>query len=317
MRTKLFFLGFILMLSEIISHPVQAQEVEFDPFEWADTRLAQVYFKDNPQSDKAFFITPPKGWVSIKDLTKMFNTDLVKKMSKAQILSRFQSVYPYVVIAKSLDALAWNLDPYNFRAPISELQNFAVDFLLDQYAEYRKIIRQDNDQTKLYNLLVEEVGDQEFSLKVSSNVCDKPSMKRSCTFLKSRHLMFDLADTSLDFDIVPKSIEQFKQEIIPQLSQWFAASRRLYVFRKIVSAAEEKNQKKQSIIVKKDAVEEKEDLSPKFFELLWEKISVFTYADYCAFPTLVCNRFDAQEFQLPLTNKTVEILLSIKLSDED
>jgi len=310
MNLKIFLLGLIMLSA-------QAQNVDFDPFEWADTRLAQVYFKPNPLNDKVFLLDAPKGWVSVKDLTKMFNADLVKKMSKPQVVTRFQAVYPYVVIAKALDAIAWNLDPYNFKAPQNELQNYALNFLLDQYADYKKLARQSGDEEILYNLLAEEVADQEFSLKITNDVCEKTAMKRSCALLKARHLMFELAETSLDFDVFPKTIEQFKQDSIPQLSQWFAASRRLYVFRSIMSIVEEKNQKKKPLVIRKDAKVEEIDLTPKFFEFLWEKAAVFTYADYCAFPTLICNRFDAKEFQLPLTNKTVEVLLSIKLNDQD
>lgn len=314
------FLCTLTNLLSLLLISANAQEVDFDPIEWADTRMVQVQFQDNPQNDKAFLLTPPPGWVSIKDITKLFNTELLKKMNKSQVLTRMQSVYPYIVIAKSLDAVAWQLDPYNFKVPMSDLQFYAKDFLLDQYAVYKNIDRKVTKDENLYEQLVAEVADQEFSLKVTWPWCESASMKRACAAIKSRKMAFELTDITLDFDTMPKTLNDFKQSIIPQLTQWHASNRRLYVVRTILSVIEAKQAKNNNEFKIKKLGEKdlpQKDSSSEFFNFLWGKVPVLTYANYCDFPTLICNRFEADKFKIPVTNQNIEILLSIKLSDEE
>jgi hypothetical protein len=321
---KLFLLGILVNTSSAIAQSVpdnsDVSHVKFDPFYLAETRLVQVHFSENPTKDKAFFLTAPSGWVRIQDITRLFNADLVKRMNPNQVLTRYQSVYPFIVIAKSLDALAWQLDPYNFNVPMQDLQLYVKEFLIDQYVNYKKIDRSTLSDEAIYQLLKEEVGDQEFSLKVTWPWCETQSMKRACSLIKSRRLQFDINDVSLDFDTMPVSLPAFLEEIKPQIKQWYASSRRLYVIRSILTVVETNESKKKSEFkIKKlgEKEDSKKDLAPEFFKILWDKVPVFTYADYCAFPTLVCNRFERDKFAIALTNQNIEVLLSIKLNDED
>lgn len=316
-----FFLIIQLQLFVAAFNIIGAQEIDFDPIVWADTGLVQVSFKDNPKNDKAFFILPPEGWISVKDLTRMFNPDLLKRMSKNQLLKSYQSVYPFVVIAKSLDAIAWNNDPYNFKVPITDLQKVALEYLIEEYAEYKKITRKPFDHEAIYQEIVKEVDNQEFSFPMTMSKCANQNLKKVCSLLKSKKLFFELPDKTIVFNEFPKTIEQFNQAIVPMLHQWFSSSRRHHVIRSIFNQIELKNSKKsKSFITSLNTINQKKDdlqnnQQKEFYDLLWNNISVLTFADYCDFPTLICNRFDAQNFQIPLTSKTVERLISINFFD--
>lgn len=290
--------------------------VQFDPIYLADTRLVQVFFRDNPLDEKAFMIFPPDSWVRIRDITPLverMNGQVQENLSQQKDL--YQNLFPYVVIAKSLDSYFWQKYPYSYRAPIIELELYAVSSMIEQYSQFKSLDRNQFSDEEIYKKLVEEVGDQEFGLNLDWPYCDPPKMKRACVMLKTKIANVDFSTVALEFKKMPVDLSSFKASVKSQLIQSYIMARRLKAVKEILEISQLSAQKKIFKTTKQD--EQSKIVMNEFFKVLWDKVTVVSYADYCDFPNLICNKFDRLKFQFNLDNNNIGLVLSIDFSESE
>lgn len=290
--------------------------IKFDPIYLADTRLVQVSFRDNPLKDRAFMLFTPESWVRIKDITPLISKlGIYTEQDLSLQKNLYQNLFPYVVIAKALDAYFWHKYPYSYRAPIQELQAYTQALMLDQYSTYKGLDRSVLKDEEIYVKFLEEVGDREFGLNLQWPYCESPNMKKSCLFLKSKLANVDFASVTLDFEKLPANLNVFNEISKPQLIQSYVMARRIRAIKEILELSQVSAQRK---IFKYTTQEERNKIIMKeFFKELWDKVYVFSYADYCAFPTLICNRFNPDLFQFLIDNNNIGLVLSVDFKESE